>query len=85
MNEKSEILDKKILKDPTCYKCDCSTHCSIGRPNKELENCPTKISAEIQKKAINLYETDQFVRKSNLTSTIAKYQGSVPRLKDTIE
>lgn len=85
MNEKSENLDKKILKDPTCYKCDCSTHCSIGTPNKELENCPTNMSPEIQKKAIKLYETDEFIRKSNFAATIAKYQGSVPRLKDTIE
>jgi len=85
MNEESEGYDKKILEDPTCYKCDCRNHCAIGKPSRELENCPIKTSPDIQKKAIELYETDEFLKKSNIAATIANSQGSVPRLKDTIE
>ncbi|MFX1353736.1 MAG: DUF1847 domain-containing protein, partial [Promethearchaeota archaeon] len=85
MNEESEGYDKRILEDPTCYKCDCRNHCAIGKPSKELENCPVKTSPDIQKKALELYETDEFLKKSNIAATIANSQGSVPRLKDTIE
>ena len=85
MNEKSVDYDKKFKEDPTCYKCDCRNHCSIGRPSKELENCPIKTSPDIQKKAIELYEKDEFIKKSNIAATIANTQGNMPRLKDTIE
>lgn len=85
MNENSNNTDKEILKDPTCYKCNSRNHCSVGSPNKELENCPIKVSPEIQKKAIELYQTDEFIKKSNFVATIVKDYGSMPRLKDTIE
>ncbi|MFX0001127.1 MAG: DUF1847 domain-containing protein [Candidatus Hermodarchaeota archaeon] len=85
MNSNSDNPNKMIKMDPTCYECDCSYHCALGKPNKELENCPIKVSPEIQKKAIILYETDEFIKKSNIAATIAKYQDHVPRLKDTIE
>ncbi|MFW9828365.1 MAG: DUF1847 domain-containing protein [Candidatus Thorarchaeota archaeon] len=84
MNNKSESYDKKI-DDPTCYKCDCGTYCSTGKPSRELENCPIKTSPEIQKKAIKLYETDDFIKRSNFAATIAKSQGTMPRLRATIE
>ena len=85
MNEKSEGFVKKIIDDPTCYKCDCSNHCAVGRPSRELENCPIKSSPNIQKKAIELYETDDFIIRSNFAATVAKSQGIVPRLRNTIE
>ncbi|MFX0077384.1 MAG: DUF1847 domain-containing protein [Candidatus Hermodarchaeota archaeon] len=85
MSKNSEDYDKKFLEDPTCYKCDCRNHCSIGIPSRELENCPIKTSPDIQKKAIKLYETDDFLKKSNIAATIANSQGSMPRLRDTIE
>lgn len=73
------------MRDPTCYKCNCSSHCSIGIPNKELENCPIRSSPDIQRKAIKMYETDEFIKRANIVSTIVKEQKSMPRLKDTIE
>jgi uncharacterized metal-binding protein len=76
---------EKMADDPTCYKCDCSDHCAIGRPSRELENCPIKTSPDIQKQAIELYETDEFIKRSNIAATIAKFHGAKPRLKDTIE
>ena len=85
MNEKTDKIDREIQKDPTCYKCNCRNHCLIGRPNKELENCPIRVSPEIQKEAIEMYETDEFIKKSNFIATIVKNYGSFPRLKDTIE
>ncbi len=73
------------MRDPTCYKCNCSSHCSIGIPNKELENCPITSSPDIQRKAIKMYETDEFIKRANIVSTIVKEQKSMPRLKDAIE
>ncbi len=77
-------MNEKSL-DPTCYKCDCRNNCGIGRPSKELENCPIKISPDLQKKAIELYETDDFIIRSNFAATIANSQGTVPRLRSIIE
>ena len=85
MKENPDLKKKKNQNDPTCYKCDCSTKCSIGVPNKELENCPIRSSSGIQRKAIELYQTDDFIKRANIVSTIVKEQRSLPRLKDTIE
>ncbi|MFX0039928.1 MAG: DUF1847 domain-containing protein [Candidatus Heimdallarchaeota archaeon] len=85
MNNKLESYNKKNSDDPTCYKCDCSNYCSTGRPSRELENCPIKTSPEIQKKAIELYETDDFIKRSNFAATVAKSQGIVSRLRNAIE
>ena len=27
------------LSAPTCFKCDSVNQCTIGKPNKKLENC----------------------------------------------
>ena len=75
----------KNIKYPTCYKCDCTHHCSIGIPNKELVNCPIRSSPDIQRKAIKMYQTDDFIKKSNIVATIVKTQKSMPRLQDTLE
>jgi len=85
VKENPDLKKKKNQNDPTCYKCDCSTKCSIGVPNKELENCPIRSSSGIQRKAIELYQTDDFIKRANIVSTIVKEQRSLPRLKDTIE
>jgi uncharacterized metal-binding protein len=85
MNEKSDSFNQKIIEYPTCYKCDCRNNCSVGRPSRELENCPIKKSPDIQKKAIGLYEKDDFLKKSNIAATIANRQGIRPRLRDIIE
>lgn len=73
------------MRYPTCYKCDCSQHCSIGIPNKELINCPIRSSPDIQRKAIKMYQTDKIIKKANIVSTIVKEQMSMPRLQDTLE
>ena len=72
---------------PTCFKCDSVNQCTIGSPNKELENCPMIISPEITKKAMELYKTDDFIKKSTNVASIVEAKGYMqwPRLKDTIE
>ena len=85
MDEKSERFNQETIEYPTCYKCDCRSNCSIGRPSRKLENCPVKKSPDIQKKAIELYERDDFLKKSNIAATIANRQGIRPRLRDIIE
>ncbi|MFX0036090.1 MAG: DUF1847 domain-containing protein [Candidatus Hermodarchaeota archaeon] len=84
MNNNFVFNEEKISDDPTCYKCNCGNYCSIGKPSKELENCPIKTSPKIQKKAIELYEKDDFIKRSNFAATVAKTQGSVPRLRNII-
>ncbi len=85
VNENRDFKEKKNQNDPSCYKCDCIYHCSIGIPNKELDNCPIRSSPDIQRKAIELYQTDDFIKRANIVSTIVKEQRSLPRLRDTIE
>lgn len=83
----SSSNDKRVTEGPTCYKCNSITHCTVGKPNKKLENCPMKVSPEITKKAMELYKTDEFIKKSTNVASIVEAQGYVrwPRLKDTIE
>ncbi|MHA2009393.1 MAG: DUF1847 domain-containing protein [Promethearchaeota archaeon] len=85
MKENSYKVKEGVYEDPTCYKCNCRNHCSIGRPNKDLETCPITVSPDVQERAIKLYHTDEFIKKSNYAATIVKEYGSMPRLKDTIE
>lgn len=82
---KTNSSSMENMRVPTCYKCDCSYHCSMGIPNEELENCPIRESPDIQKKAIDLYQTNEFIKRANIVSTLVKEQRSMPRLKDTIE
>ena len=87
--EKDELnnSEKKDLNTPTCFMCDSISHCTVGRPNKELENCPMMVSPEITKKAMELYKTDEFIKKSTNVASIVEAKGYIhwPRLKDTIE
>ena len=85
--DESNIGEKMDLNAPTCYKCDSISHCTIGRPNKQLKNCPMIISPEITKQAMELYESDEFIKKSTNVASIVEAKGYIhwPRLKDTIE
>ena len=72
---------------PTCYKCDSISQCTIGIPNKDIDNCPMRVSPEITKKAMELYKNDEFLKKSTNVASIVEAKGYMlwPRLKDTIE
>jgi len=87
-NQKKSI-EKEIKEydDPTCYKCNSINYCTIGRASKMLENCPMKVSPEIQKQAKELYKNDDFVKKSTGVASTVEAKGYIhwPRLKDTIE
>ncbi|MFX1235878.1 MAG: DUF1847 domain-containing protein, partial [Promethearchaeota archaeon] len=87
--EKNKINTKKRtdLNAPTCFKCDSLNQCTIGKPNKELKNCPMKVSPEITKQAMELYRMDEFIKKSTNIASIVEAKGYMhwPRLKDTIE
>ena len=80
-------MNEKIKVDPKCHQCDSIRNCVIGRPNKKKEDCPMKISPEIQKEALDLYQNDDFVKKSTGVASIVEAKGYIkwPRLKDTIE
>ena len=87
-NQKKSI-EKEIKEydDPTCYKCNSINYCTVGRASKMLENCPMKVSPEIQKQAKELYKNDDFVKKSTGVASTVEAKGYIhwPRLKDTIE
>jgi uncharacterized metal-binding protein len=72
---------------PTCHQCESMKNCVLGRANKKKENCPMKISPEIEKEALELYGNDDFVKKSTGVASIVEAKGYIkwPRLKDTIE
>ncbi|MFX1323319.1 MAG: DUF1847 domain-containing protein [Promethearchaeota archaeon] len=84
--EDKNINDYKI-NAPTCFKCNSANHCTIGKANIELENCPMISSPEITKEAMDLYINDEFVKKSTNVASIVEAKGYIhwPRLKDTIE
>jgi uncharacterized metal-binding protein len=72
---------------PTCHKCNSIAFCTVGKANKNLNNCPMITKSEIQKEAAKLYETDNFVKKATAVASIIEAKGYIhwPRLKDTIE
>jgi len=75
--------------DPTCHKCSPSvpTSCLFGKTSKTLDNCPMIISPETQKKAREIYDKDEFIKKSTGVASTVEASGYIkwPRLKDTIE
>ncbi|MFX1392451.1 MAG: DUF1847 domain-containing protein [Promethearchaeota archaeon] len=83
----SDASNDKSLSYPTCHKCNSINYCTVGRASKILDNCPMKIYPEIQKKARELYENDEFVKKSTGIASIVEATGYIhwPRLKDTAE
>lgn len=78
--------EKKEI-NPTCHKCNARKNCVIGKVNKKKDNCPMKSSPEITQEARELYEKDEFVKKSTGVASIVEAKGYIqwPRLKDTIE
>ncbi|MFW9784602.1 MAG: DUF1847 domain-containing protein [Candidatus Heimdallarchaeota archaeon] len=84
--EKNEGSEENII-SPTCFKCNSGAHCTIGRANNELETCPMTVSPEVTKEAMDLYNTDEFIKKSTNVASIVEATGYMhwPRLKDTIE
>lgn len=84
MNLRSKEEEEK---DPTCHQCNSFKYCAIGRANNKKDNCPMKISPEIEKKALELYEKDDFVKRSTGVASTIEAKGYIkwPRLKDTIE
>jgi len=73
--------------DPTCHNCNSLNFCILGKPNKNLENCPMIVSPEIEDEAIHLYKTDATIKKTTKIASIVEASGYIhwPRLKDTIE
>jgi len=73
--------------NPKCHECECLKTCVVGRPNKKKEDCPMKVFSEIEKEALDLYQTDDFVKESTKVASMVEAQGYIewPRLKDTIE
>jgi uncharacterized metal-binding protein len=72
---------------PTCHKCNGINYCAVGRASKILDNCPMKVSPEIENKARELYESDEYIKKSTAVASIVEAKGYIhwPRLKDTVE
>jgi uncharacterized metal-binding protein len=86
-NSDTPEKDKDDIISPTCFKCDSVNHCTRGKPNKSIGNCPMIISPEIAKKVKEIYESDEFVKNSTKVASIVEAKGYIhwPRLKDTIE
>ena len=63
--------------DPTCHKCNSISHCAVGRASKTLDNCPMKVSPEIYKEARQIYETNEFIKKSTNVASIVEAQGYI--------
>lgn len=84
MKESKIVSEQQI---PTCHKCNGINYCTVGRASEILDNCPMKITPEVEKEARNLYLTDAFVKKSTGVASIVEAQGYIhwPRLKDTVE
>jgi uncharacterized metal-binding protein len=80
-------MNKILEGNPKCHECDGRKNCVIGRPNKKKEDCPMKISPKIEKEALDLYQIDDFIKKSTKVASIVEAEGYMkwPRLKDTIE
>jgi uncharacterized metal-binding protein len=81
----SEEFEKEIV--PTCHNCNSIQYCTSGAPNTEKYDCPMVITPEVVDEVMNLYRTDEFVKKSTSVASIVEAQGYIqwPRLKDTIE
>ena len=83
-----ELQSKKSSeKEPTCHLCNSFKYCVSGRANKKMENCPMIVFPEIEKQAREIYEKNEFLKKSVREASIVEASGYIkwPRLKDTIE
>ena len=86
-NEISKNSNRRIEMNPTCHKCNSINFCILGKPNKNMQNCPMIASSEIEKEALNFYKSDEFIKKTTKIASIVEASGYIqwPRLKDTIE
>lgn len=86
-NEISINNNKGFEMEPTCHKCNSINYCILGKPNKNMQNCPMIMSPEIEREAIDLYKTNEFIKKTTRIASIVEASGYIhwPRLKDTIE
>ena len=84
-NEKSNNEKQQI--NPTCHECNSYNSCTIGKPNPNKQNCPMIVHSEIENEVMQLYASDEFIKKSTSVASIVEAQGYIhwPRLKDTIE
>ncbi|MFX1391200.1 MAG: DUF1847 domain-containing protein [Promethearchaeota archaeon] len=73
--------------EPTCHKCTSINFCILGKPNTNIENCPMIVNSDIEKEALDLYKTNESVKKTTREASIVEASGYLiwPRLKDTIE
>jgi len=72
--EKKKVIE---YEDPTCFKCNSLNYCTVGRASKMLDNCPMKVSLEIQKQAKELYKNDDYVKKSTGVASTVEAQGYI--------
>ena len=84
MNKSNKVNTNQF---PTCHKCNSINYCAVGRASKILDNCPMKISPQVEKEAKNLYKKNEFVKESTGVASIVEAKGYIhwPRLKDTVE
>ncbi|TXT61645.1 MAG: hypothetical protein BAJALOKI2v1_20098 [Promethearchaeota archaeon] len=84
---KNKSKEEVKYSDPTCYNCNSINYCSVGRASKMLDNCPMKLSPEVEKEAREIYKNDPEVKKATKIASIVEAQGYIkwPRLKDTVE
>ncbi|MFX1479857.1 MAG: DUF1847 domain-containing protein [Promethearchaeota archaeon] len=87
MPEDFEKPKNEMQIDPTCHNCNSIQFCTMGKPNTGKQNCPMIVSSEIEKEVMDIYKTDEFVKKSTSVASVIEAQGYIhwPRLKDTIE
>ena len=71
----------------TCHKCNSINYCTLGKPNKNFNNCPMILSPEVEDEAIKLYKTNENIKKTTKIASIIEASGYIhwPRLQDTIE
>ncbi len=86
-NDPVEGKDTALNSNPTCYDCNSLNFCAVGRASKILDNCPMKLHASILKKAREIYETREDIKKLTKVASIVEAKGYInwPRLKDTVE
>ncbi|MFX0029290.1 MAG: DUF1847 domain-containing protein [Candidatus Hermodarchaeota archaeon] len=85
MTNDLEKSNKEIA--PTCHNCNSIQFCTSGNPNVEKQDCPMVLTPEIVEDVMNLYKTNEFVKKSTSVASVVEARGYIhwPRLKDTIE
>jgi uncharacterized metal-binding protein len=80
-------MSSKNNNKPTCHLCNSFQYCTIGKPNETITNCPMVYKKEIEETALQLYVTDEKIKKSTKIASMIEAEGYIewPRLKDTIE